>query len=213
MAALADALWPLLEESLFSRPSGPDLFNPWGERDPELDRKGAPATRRANLRSYLEAFEEAPPVVLVGEAPSWRGCRFSGIAFTAESNLLDDDFPVDGERTSAFRERPLAEQSATIVWGCLEEHFPRFLLWNALPFHPHPTGKRLGNRTPRKSEVEAHAPLLRGVLDALEPDEVLAVGRTSERALEGLGVDCRYVRHPAHGGAREFTEGVLEVLG
>lgn len=210
---VARALWPVLEARLFTRTSGRGTFNPWRDRDPELDLPEAPAIRRANLRGYLEAFDERPPVVLVGEAPSWRGCRFSGIAFTAEANLLDDAFPVDGRRTSAFRERPLSEASATIVWGCLQEHFPRFLLWNALPFHPHPPGERLGNRTPRRSEVEGFADLLRTVLDALSPDEVLAVGRTSERALDHLGIGCRYVRHPSHGGAKAFTAGVLEVLG
>jgi protein-disulfide isomerase len=212
-APLVDRLWPLLERELFSRPGDEGTFNPWRDRDDRLDVDDAAAIRRRNLRGYLGSFREPPPVVLVGEAPSWRGCRFSGIAFTAEANLLDDTFPVDGRRTSAFRERPLTEASATIVWGCLQEHFPRFLLWNALPFHPHPPRDPLGNRTPRRTEVESFAGILRGVLDALGPEEVLAVGRTSERALEGLGIEARYVRHPSHGGARKFTEGVLEVLG
>jgi len=204
---LADRLWPLLEERLFARASDARTFNPWRDRDPELDVEDAPTLRRDNLRRYLRRFEDDPPVVLVGEAPSWRGCRFSGIAFTAEGNLVDPDFPLDGHRTSAFRDRPLKEASGTIVWGCLEEHFPRFLLWNAVPFHPHPKRKKLGNRTPGVRETESYADLLRDVL------EVLAVGRTSERSMERLGIPCRYVRHPSHGGANDFREGVLEVLG
>lgn len=213
MSSLAERLWPVLERNVFARESGPAAFNPWRDRDPELDVADAPRIRRENLRGYLERFPDDPPVLLVGEAPSWRGCRFSGIAFTAESNLEDAGFPLDGRRTSAFRDRPLAEQSATIVWGCLEPHFPRFLLWNALPLHPHPPGDPLGNRTPRRSEVEAYASALEDVLDVVAPAEVLAVGRTSERALDDLGIACRYVRHPAHGGAKLFREGVLEALG
>ena len=131
-ASLADRLWPVLEAGLFDRPGDGRTFNPWRDQDLELDVEDAPTLRRGNLRRYLERFTGPPPVILVGEAPSWRGCRFSGIAFTAEGNLLDEDFPVDGRRTSAFRPAPLKEASATIVWGCLREHFPRFLLWNAL---------------------------------------------------------------------------------
>lgn len=209
---LADRLWPLLEGELFERPSAEGTFNPWLDRDPDLEVERAPHLRRANLRSYLESFPERPDALLVGEAPSWRGCRFSGIAFTAEANLLDPAFPVGGRRTTAFRDRPLAEPSATIVWGCLAEHFPRFFLWNALPFHPHPPGEALGNRTPRRSEVEAFDHLLHGVLDVLDPEIVLAVGRTGERALDDLGIDNRYVRHPAHGGATRFRAGVREAL-
>lgn len=79
---LADGLWPLLEAGLFQREGDDRTFNPWRDEDPALDVEGAAPRRRANLRAYLDAFPEAPPVVLVGEAPSWRGCRFSGVAFT-----------------------------------------------------------------------------------------------------------------------------------
>jgi hypothetical protein len=213
MPPLTERLWPVLEERLFGAPGDDVTFNPWHDRDGALDVPGAPAIRRANLRAYLDRFDAPPPVVLVGEAPSWRGCRFSGIAFTAEADLLDEGFPLVGERTSAFRERPLSEASATIVWRCLGSHFPRFLLWNALPFHPHPAGKLRANRTPGRPEVARFSGLLRDVLEAVGAEEILAVGRTSERALGELGIRARYVRHPSHGGARRFAEGVLEVLG
>lgn len=209
---LATRLRPLLDEHLFGRESDARTFNPWHDEDPELDVEGAAELRRGNLLGYLESFSAAPPILMVGEAPSWRGCRFSGIAFTAEAMLVDDGFPVNGHRTSAFRERPLAEQSATLVWGALLDHFPRFLLWNALPVHPHPEGEPLANRTPGKREVDAFADLLHGVVEVVEPRCVLAVGRTGEGALERLGVECTYVRHPAHGGAVRFREGVEEAF-
>lgn len=210
---LAHRLWPLLEAELFPRPGDARTFNPWRDEDPELDVAGAPARRRANLRAYLESFDNPPPVLLVGEAPSWRGCRFSGIAFTAEAQLGDDGFPVDGRRTSAFRERPLSEPSATLVWGALQLRFPGFLLWNALPFHPHPDGEPLANRTPGKREVDGFADLLHGVLEEVAPRTVVAVGRTGEGALERLGVPCTYVRHPAQGGARKFRDGIERIFG
>lgn len=215
---LADRLLPYLEEHLFERVGGEGAVNPWRERDDPLSVTDAPRARRDNLAAYLRHFPApgsdggAPPVVLVGEAPSWRGCRFSGIAFTAESLLLDPDFPLDGRRTSSFREKPLAEASATIVWGCLREHFPRFLLWNALPLHPHEPGDPLSNRTPRRSEVAEYGELLAGVLERIGAEVVVAVGRTAERSLDDQGIDATYVRHPSHGGARAFRAGVLGIL-
>jgi len=216
---LADHLLPYLEDHLFDRPGGDGAVNPWREGDDPLAVEGAAAARRGNLAGYLAHFP-APgtgagpsPIVLVGEAPSWRGCRFSGIAFTAESLLLDPDFPLDGRRTSAFRDRPLSEASATIVWGCLAEHFPRFLLWNALPLHPHQPGEPLSNRTPRRSEVAEYGAVLSGVLERVGAEVVVAVGRTAERSLDDLGIDATYVRHPSHGGARAFRAGALEILG
>lgn len=212
-SSLAHRLWPLLEAELFARRSDERTFNPWKDEDPELDVPGAPALRRANLRAYLASFDGSPPVVLVGEAPSWRGCRFSGIAFTAEAQLRDHGFPVDGDRTSGFRDLPLSEASATLVWGALQPRFPGFLLWNALPFHPHPEGRVLANRTPGTREVDGFADLLHGVLEVVEPRTVVAVGRTGEGALKRLGVTCTYVRHPAQGGARKFREGIGRIFG
>lgn len=216
---LADRLLPYLEDHLFDRPGGAGAVNPWRDREDPLGVEGAAAQRRRNLAAYLGHFPapgtagSAPPVALVGEAPSWRGCRFTGIAFTAESLLLDPDFPLHGRRTSAFREKPLSEASATIVWGCLQEHFPRFLLWNALPLHPHEPGEPLSNRTPRRSEVAEYGEVLSGVLERVGAEAVVAVGRTAERSLDDLGIDATYVRHPSHGGARAFRAGVLGILG
>jgi hypothetical protein len=66
------------------------VFNPWRDHD-ERDaapRKRAPATRRANMAAYIEARRGHARVMLLGEAPSHRGCRFTGIAFCSEAELV-----------------------------------------------------------------------------------------------------------------------------
>jgi len=35
-----------------------------------------------------------------------------------------------------------------------------------------------------------------------------AVGRVAQRALEAIGVEATYIRHPSHGGKRDFLAGV-----
>lgn len=200
-----------LEEAVFRRPSWERTFNPWRDFDPGLDVDEAPRLRRENLTAYLDSYEERPEVLLLGEAPSWRGCRFSGVPFTAEAHLLDDALPVRGKPTSRSG-RPLSEASGTILWRVLTPHFPRFLLWNVFPFHPHRAGAPRSNRRPKWSEVQEFLALLEEITDELDPETVVAVGRTAERSLEAVGMPCRYVRHPAQGGAKVFEEAMREIF-
>src|SRR5471032_2957075 len=48
------------------------------------------ALRRRNLKRYLEEIDAiGPDTLLVGEAPSYRGGRLTGIAFVSERVMLD----------------------------------------------------------------------------------------------------------------------------
>ena len=62
------------------------VFNPWRDHDERDGPEPQEATRRrrANLEAYLEARTRSARVMLMGEAPSHRGCRFSGIPFCSE---------------------------------------------------------------------------------------------------------------------------------
>lgn len=219
MSTLLDALAPRLESALFATPSTPDLFNLYRDAAPDLDQPGAAATRRANLLAYLDAFERAPcgshaDILLVAEAPGPWGCRFSGVPITSEAQLADPDFPVNGAPTSVQAERgePHGEYSARIVWRAIRASFPRVMLWNTVPLHPHKLGAPLTIRTPRVRERRQFQPLLAAFVEAAGAREVLAVGRHAERALGEIGIEATYVRHPSQGGAKLFAEGVAAAL-
>jgi hypothetical protein len=139
------------------------------------------AVRRERLAAYLDRRAGAE-VLLVGEAPGYRGARVSGLPFTSERQLTGTG---------------PAEATATIVRGALRqlEIEAEVLLWNVVPTHP---GTVTSNRAPTRDEVEAG---LRFAQELARGRRVLAVGRVAERALGGM-----YIRHPSHGGAHAFRE-------
>ncbi len=203
----------LFERELFAIPSSDDLFNMYQDRvDGNRDLQDAPSIRRENLRNYLRAYPNRPPVLLMIEAPGPWGCRFSGVPITSEAQLLESDFPIDGKRTSVDT-KPMTEYSANIFWRILRPYFPQFFIWNTVPFHPFHAGRPDTIRGPRVSEIRQFAELNRAVIDALQPEQIYAVGRKAERLLQQeLGLECRYVRHPSQGGATLFEASMLEAF-
>ncbi len=149
------------------------------------DPPGAASRRRDALCTYLSNHWSAP-VVLVGEAPGRHGARLTGLPFTSPRQL-DGSGPA--EATATVVQRVLAEL------GCASD----VLLWNASVLFPP------GNRDPKSREVAACVPVLERVCRGRS---VVAVGRFAERA-----TGAPYVRHPSHGGAAGFTEGLRKLLG
>ncbi len=143
--------------------------------------------RRERLVAYLEGHLDAP-ILLVGEAPGYRGARISGVPFTSERQLTGSG---PAEATATVVHRILAEL------GLAES----VLLWNVVPTHPGTAGS---NRPPTRSEIAAGVPFARQLA---EGRRVIAVGRLARAALGGP-----YVRHPSHGGTRAFREGLIELL-
>ena len=74
------------------------------------------------------------------------------------------------------------------------------LLWNVVPTHP---GTCSTNRPPTSEEIQGGLAFLSPLC---EGRSVIAVGRTAERVLGRPAV-----RHPAHGGARDFETGLIEL--
>ncbi|MEM0962559.1 MAG: uracil-DNA glycosylase [Bacteroidota bacterium] len=218
MADWRRQLAALYREQLYDVPSGERQFNPYLDTD-ERDGPDAPATRRANLEAALDAVADAAPggrpdVLVVAEAPGPWGCHFSGIPFTNERQLLDPEFPVHGRPTSArFAQtgEPHRETSGGIYWGSMLPHWGRFWTWNAVPFHPHKAGEPLTIRTPGVREVRQWHGLLAMTVDVLRPRACVAVGRKAEGALDAIGAEPTYVRHPSQGGATLFREGIAAV--
>ncbi len=207
---LREKLWPVFERHLFPAPSTDDLFNPYEPGDDPLGVPGAAAIRRDNLRAYLDAYTEVPPILVMAEAPGPWGCRFSGVPLTSEAQLADPDFWLDGLPTSLGD--PHHEYSGRIYHRVVAPHYRRVFTWNAVPLHPHRVGEPLTIRTPRRREVQAFAPLVAGLVEALQPTVCVAVGRVAERAFADVGVASTYVRHPSQGGAKLFEAGMQRVF-
>jgi uracil-DNA glycosylase family 4 len=142
------------------------------------DGEGA-AMRRERLATYLGSRRDAS-LLLVGEAPGYRGARISGIPFTSEQ-LLTGSGPA--EATATIVHRVLAEL------GIQDD----VLLWNVVPTHP---GTETSNRRPTRTEMEAGLPFLQ---ELARGRRAIAVGRLAHAVLGGP-----YVRHPSHGGAGAF---------
>ena len=109
-------------------------------------------------------------------------------------------------------ERVYGEQSATIVWSTLADLGALPLIWNTFPFHPHQTGKADSNRKPRIAEIVLGAEFLGRMLAIWEFELVLAVGNVAHETLQHLKLDCRKIRHPAHGGKKDFVAGLRSSL-
>jgi uracil-DNA glycosylase len=187
----------------------PNVFNPWGEDDPMDAAAGGAEARVERLRAHFDSW---PRLILLGEAPGYQGCHFSGMAFTNERLILDGRIPrVSSAMRLTTRPRPWCEPSATIVWGSLHDLglAERTVLWNAFAWHPHKPGNKLSNRTPAPKEVEEGLPVLRSLLEYFSGVPVIPVGQVAARTLSRLGIEALPpVRHPAMGGATAFREGM-----
>ncbi|SHJ63805.1 Uracil DNA glycosylase superfamily protein [Geosporobacter subterraneus DSM 17957] len=158
-----------------------------------------------------------PSVLLVGEAPGYKGCRLTGVPFTSEHLLMNNMAGLKlfgkeaGYGLAVEKEKLLREATATIIWETLLQHHIIALAWNAFPFHPHKEGHEESNRTPLKGELLiGEKPLLR-IIDLYKIKRVVAVGGKAEQTLGKLNIQCHKVRHPAQGGKRDFVEGIKKL--
>jgi uracil-DNA glycosylase len=213
-------LWHFFERRIFPVESSPGMFNQYHDEDLRVDRPDAAAIRRGNLRNYIASFEKKPSFLLVGEAPGPWGCRFSGIPFTGEKQLLAGLLPFSGKRSSNVeplvnlrRSSPYLSNSARIFWSTMHTYYPYFLVWNCVPFHPYKDENIVSVRTPTAVEVRQYSILLAGTIAAIEPEAIIAIGRKAQSSLDRLGLPCTYVRHPSQGGALNFRRGIKRIFG
>jgi len=187
-------------------------FNQYRDVDPKLDLPDGPAIRRRNLHCYLDTFKGAC-FVLVGEAAGYAGCRFSGIPFTCEAQLVGPERlswtdGLDLARSSTA-ETLWVERSDRIVWEGLEGRTD-CVLWNAFPWHPFGERGPLSNRAPGR-DLGDGLEVLGRFLSLFPSARPYAIERVAERALKTIGVDAPYIRHPSHGGKRKFLAGVANL--
>lgn len=215
-AAVDDWALVLADKLVKTLPSGlPTLFNPWVDVCPLDMPVNTPQSKLLRLGHHLNCD---PQFILVGEAPGYQGCRHSGVAFTSERLLLEGAIPRVPQEVSRLTSRrlPYSEPSATIVWKTLY-HLGvanQTILWNALQMHPHKPGVTDSNRTPTEKELAFGAPALQMLTQAFPSAKVVAVGNNARDLLTAMGIGfLATVRHPANGGATQFSEGLAALIG
>jgi hypothetical protein len=208
-------LWKLLENELFLRESTAELFNQYRNRDLAVDLPDVNEIRKENLWNYLNSFSERPSILMVGEAAGPWGCRFSGVPFTGEKQFCESIFPFFGHQSSKNNPSletkkfpPYVSLSAKIFWKVLKPCHPKFFVWDCVPLHPHEVNKILSVRNPTSREVSDFSELLRKIVEIIRPRQILSIGRKAEEASTYVGIESTYIRHPSHGGADKFEEGV-----
>jgi uracil-DNA glycosylase len=200
-------------EALAATKAGPNSDNFFDFTHPGND------GRRRNLELYLqEMFEREPNVLLLGEAPGFRGMRITGVPFT-NTNILNhgaDHFglfgPGKGYILPAGSPGVAPEPTATVMWRVLEELNFLPLLWSAYPLHPHLPNQLQSNRTPSTAEAVAGQPFWLALTQLFPITSVVAVGNVAYRSILASGRTAPKVRHPAHGGKARFRLELQELL-
>ena len=175
------------------------------------------AIRRRNLKRYLEEIDAiGPDTLLVGEAPSYRGGRRTGIAFVSERIMLDG-VPIasppghilgPGYRKATEGPEVSTEASATMVWSTIAKIDPLPMLWNAFPFHPFERGNPRTNRIPDASELVVGQQFLATLMRLFDFRSVVAIGNQAALSLSRIEIAHDKVRHPSQGGKLKFVAGI-----
>jgi hypothetical protein len=219
-----DSFWRSLEAILTAVPSSDTVFNQYRDRNDQVDVLDAAAIRTENLRRYMANAIETASILVVGEAAGPWGCRFSGVPFTSEKQLIDPcilPFPLRGKRSSRAIltchtkvSPPFTSRSAEIFWSVMKPYHSRFLVWDAFPFHPHEPHDFLTVRNPTQKEIKQFGEALLLIIKYMNPTHIVAVGKKAEEVLKTLKEKRRitthnkpeYVRHPSRGGEGKFKE-------
>jgi uracil-DNA glycosylase len=191
------------------------------KQQPNTDTIGNPYQTRqlaTNLRHYLEAMLEVddPKILLVGEAPGYKGCKLTGIPFSSGEIFQRFDHPFLLQLSQQIKIKDLSgENTATIVWEYLTEKGITPLFWNSFPFHPHAADNPLTNRAPNSQEVQQGIRYLQAIAKIYQPEIIAGVGNKGTRCAQ-LAFPDRHIpaiRHPSFGGKNQFIAGMEQLLG
>lgn len=187
------------------------VFNPYSDVCDVFDRNGANEIRCANLLSYLEAMDGNIETIWIGRDLGYRGGRRTGLALTDESHLNDfSKYYGNINVSQATNGEPMPERTAKMIWSMLGKISNPPFLWNIFPFHPHEPNKPMSNRNHTAAERQRCAHLVSELIEWLRPINIIAIGNDSYNALQKMGYDCKYVRHPSYGGHAKFVNGISE---
>jgi len=202
-----DDLIEIIKETCFD-----NVFNPYVHNCKTHDHKQSCQIREANLHVYLhQILKLKPEIMWVGRDLGYRGGRRTGIPLTDEMHLsLLNQTLGTTKIVKATSTEPIKEMTAKAIWK-LAAHFslPPFL-WNVFPFHPYVQDNDMTNRSHSKIEFQTSQKILEEVIDIFEFKHYFALGRDAYSVLDDMGLDPVYVRHPSHGGQREFDRIIRE---
>lgn len=145
-------------------------------------------------------------IMLIGEAPGYRGCALTGIPFTDEAQLR---CPQNNYAIGAWPRHKetgkTSERSASAMWSQMRKYHITPLMWNVFPFHPYYEGKIKSNRTPTKAEINEGIKYIDALISifSIKTSQIFAIGKKASSALEFIN-DNHCIRHPANDFKKEF---------
>jgi len=195
-----------------------DCFNPYSDRCEVHDRRDAPGRRAATLSAMVHcAAKEPVDAIWIGRDLGYRGGRRTGLALTDDVHMAQHAMRWN---IAHMPERPtvgvaVAERTAAVIWGMLENIEARIFLWNVFPLHPHESGDPFTNRQHNARERRAGEEILKQLIVLLRPARIVAIGNDAAAAVhritESVPVVC--VRHPSYGGQTQFQRQISELYG
>jgi hypothetical protein len=192
-----------------------NVFNPYADFCEEHDLPNAAAIRRRNLVCMLDGAEAlGTDSIWFGRDLGYRGGRRTGLALTDEMHLavLGTTFGgVAVERATATA--PVGERTAQEIWKMIRRLPTPPFLWNAFPFHPYEPGDPMTNRCHTTREARLVEDVLATLLAWFRPRRIIALGNDAQKALQRMGRDGTYIRHPSYGGQAAFIAGITNAYG
>lgn len=192
-----------------------NAFNPYSDICDRFDLPDAPAIRRGNLELMLAAaLRYGVEEIWVARDLSYDGGRRTGLPMTDEVRLdvYADLLGVQGVRRATLGP-PVVERTSRVVWSAIQERPASIWLWNVFPLHPYNFRQPFSNRAHKAEERDAGLLFLDWLLAKVRWNRVVAIGRDAEKALLGRGIPAKAVRHPSHGGQRDFLSGIRASAG
>ena len=182
-------------------------FNPYRDRCEIHDYFDAPRKRRRVLKQILLAADKVEvDAIWIGRDLGYKGGRRTGLALTDDVHVQQhaDRWSVKGGRFT--KGHWVAERTAAVVWGVLQQIASHVFLWNVFPLHPHEPGSPFSNRAHNARERQAGEELLSILIDYLRPNRLIAIGNDADRAARKFDGICDVIktRHPSYGGQNIF---------
>ncbi|MGF6167672.1 hypothetical protein M2426_001260 [Pseudomonas moraviensis] len=192
-----------------------NVFNPYADICPVHDRAGAAASRRKNLKTYLQAVSNlGTDTIWMGRDLGYRGGRRTGLALTDEFHLSEMTRVYPGcESQQATRGPAIAERTAAEIWAVLKAVDIPPLLWNVFPFHPHEPGNPFTNRKFSAKELALVDELNSELFSWLRIRKIIAIGQDAAHYASRFGLPIETIRHPSYGGVRDFRAGMAKLYG